>query len=116
MTIIEFFDRESHVENIISTLLCAPDNVIFLGDCKKRIDKLSMAYEKIARSRGINVKFRSKPVNRNSLKSITDAIEEVIDEYDDCIIDLSGGDDLSLVAVGIVYASHQIKSSSTAST
>lgn len=109
MTIIEFFDRESHIENIVSALLCAPDKVIFLGDGKRKMDKISAIYEKIALNRGINVKFESKPINRNDLMSIVGAIEDVIAENEDCIIDLSGGDDLSLVAVGIVYADNADK-------
>lgn len=109
MTIIEFFDRESHIENIISALLCAPDKVIFLGDGKRKMDRISASYEKIARNRGINVKFESKPINRNDLMSIVGAIEDVVAENEDCIIDLSGGDDLSLVAVGIVYADNADK-------
>ncbi len=103
MTIIEFFDWESPVENMISTLLCAPDKVVFLGDGKKKIDRISENYKRIARNRGINVEFTSKSINKNNLMSIVSAIEEVVEENDDCIIDLSGGDDLSLVAVGIVY-------------
>lgn len=104
MTIIEFFEHKSHVENIISTLLCAPDKVIFLGDNKKKMDKISAKYKEVARSRGIEVEFESKSINRNNLMSIVDAIEKIIEENDDCVIDLSGGDDLSLVAIGIVYA------------
>ena len=108
MTIIEFFERESHVENIISTLLCAPDKVIFLGDSKKKMDRLSQHYKEIAASRGINVEFDPRSINRNDLMSIASTIEEVVEEVlendDECIIDLSGGDDLSLVAIGTVYA------------
>lgn len=109
MTIIEFFDRESHIENIVSALLCAPDKVIFLGDGKKKMDKISAAYKKIAESRGINVEFDPRAINRNDLMSIVGAIEDVIENNEDCIIDLSGGDDLSLVAVGIVYADNADK-------
>jgi len=109
MTIIEFFDWESPVENMISTLLCAPDKVVFLGGGKKKIDRISDGYKKIARNRGIEVEFEAKAINKNNLMSIVDAIEEVLEDNDDCIIDLSGGDDLSLVAVGIVYCDNADK-------
>ncbi len=104
MTIIEFFERESNVENIISTLLCAPDKVIFLGDNKKRMVRVCENYKKVAQARNINVEFDSKAINRNNLMSIVDTIEEIISTNEDCIIDLSGGDDLALVAIGIVYS------------
>ncbi len=109
MTIIEFFERESHIENIISTLLCAPDKVVFLGDSQKKMNKLSDRYKEIAEKRGIKVEFDSIAINRNDLMSIVSKIEDVIEENGDCIIDLSGGDDLSLVAVGIVYAENADK-------
>ncbi len=35
---------------------------------------------------------------------IEEVVEELLENDEECIIDLSGGDDLSLVAVGIVYA------------
>ncbi len=104
MTVVEFFERESHVENIISTLLCTPDKVIFLGDNKKKIDKIIKSYEKIALARGINTVFDSRAINRNSIMSIVDTLEQIIEDDDDCVIDLSGGDDLALVAIGVVYA------------
>ena len=109
MTVIEFFDRESNVENMISTLLCAPDKVVFLGNGKKKIKRICENYKEIARRRGINVEFEAKAINKNNLMSIVGAIEEVLEDNDDCIVDLSGGDDLSLVAVGIVYCDNADK-------
>ena len=103
MTIIEFFDKESHIDNIVSTLLCKPEKVIFIGDGARRMNRCIEKYKSVAESRGLDVTFETKNVNRNSLMSIVGAIEDVIDENEDCIIDLSGGEDLFLVAVGIVY-------------
>lgn len=104
MTIIEFFEHKSHVENIISAMLCAPDKVILLGDNKKKMAKISQRYSEIVQSRGFSVEFVPKSINRNDLMSIVSTLEDIVDENEDCIIDLSGGDDLSLVATGIVYA------------
>lgn len=109
MTVIEFFDRESNVENIISTLLCAPDKVVFLGNNKKKIERLCERYKEIAQKRGIQVEFEAKAINKNKLMSIVSAVEEVLENNNDCIVDLSGGDDLSLVAVGIVYCDNADK-------
>ncbi len=109
MTIIEFFENESQIENVISTLLCAPDKVIMLGDAEKKMAKCAENYKKVAAKRGINVEFFPVSVNRNNLMSIVDTIEEIVSENEDCIIDLSGGDDLSLVAIGIVYADNADK-------
>ncbi len=102
MTVIELFDKTS-IENMISTLLVKPEKVYFVCHNKKQVDKKIEKYIKIAEGRGIDVKMESVPVNRNNLESIVDALSRIIDENEDCHIDLSGGDDLYLVAAGIVY-------------
>lgn len=106
MTIIEFFDRGSAIENMVSTLLCAPDKVVFIGDSSKKMWNCIEKYRAVTESRGLNVEFDAKGVGKNNLMAIVGAIEDVIKENEDCVIDLSGGDDLYLVAVGIVYGEY----------
>ncbi len=109
MTVIEFFDRESPVENMISTLLCKPDKVIFIGDSTKKILRSIEKYKIIAEKREIDVEFEAVGVGKNNLMAIVGAIEDVLSENDDCVIDLTAGDDLFLVAVGIVYCDNADK-------
>ncbi len=109
MTIIEFFDRDSAIENIVSALLCKPDKVVFIGDSSKKMRKSIEKYKLVTENRGINVVFEAVGVGKNNLMAIVGAIEDVIKENDDCIIDLSGGDDLYLVAVGIIYCDNADK-------
>lgn len=108
MTIIELFDKTS-IENMISTLLVKPEKVYFMCHNKKQVDKKIDKYIKIAKGRGIDVKMESVPVNRNNLESIVESLSRIIDENNDCHIDLSGGDDLYLVAAGIVYEKYNGK-------
>lgn len=103
MTVIEFFDKDSEIENIVSTLLCRPDNVVFIGSNSKKMRRSIEKYKAVAAGRGIDVEFDVKTVQRNNLMGIVGAIEEIISEHPDCVVDLTGGDDLCLVAVGIVY-------------
>jgi len=103
MTVIEFFDRDSAVENVVSTLLCVPEKVVFIGSNIKQINKSIKIYQSVAESRGLKVEFIPKGVNRNNLTVIIETLENIIEENDDCVIDLSGGDELYLVAVGAVY-------------
>jgi len=104
MTIIEFFDRESAVENIISTLLCKPDKVVFIGNNYKLMQRSIERYKAVAYGRGLDVEFEAKSVPKNNLMAAVGVIEETIKENKDCVVDLSGGNDLCLVAVGIVYS------------
>lgn len=102
MTVIEFFDRESAVENIVSALLCAPEKVIFVGNNTGKMNKAIDIYKSVAEKRGLDVKFEPKCVEKE-LMSIVGALEDIIEENEDCVFDLSGGDDLYLVALGVVY-------------
>jgi len=104
MTVIEFFDKESAVENIVSTLLCNPEKVVFLGNNSRKMKRSVEKYKAVVNGRGIDVGFEIRIVPANNLMAIVGTIEEIIKENPDCVVDLSGGDDLFLVAVGIVYA------------
>lgn len=107
MTVIEFFDRESAIENIISTLLCEPQKVVFIGNSPKMMKKSIERYKAVAYGRGLEVEFEAKSVPKNNLTAAVDVIEETISQNKDCVVDLSGGNDLCLVALGTVYAKHR---------
>ncbi len=106
MTVIEFFDRESAVENITSALLCSPEKVIFIGANSKRMKKCAENYKQVITERGLTVDFFFRAVSRNNLTEIVSTLEEIILKNSDCIIDLSGGDELYLVAAGMIYEKH----------
>lgn len=105
MTVIEFFDK-SAVENVLSALLCRPERVIYLGSSTKQMKRQVAAYEGVLRERGFAGELIYKGVNRNSLQSIVDALEEIVAAYPDCAMNLDGGGDLYLVAVGMVAQRH----------
>lgn len=109
MTVIEFFDRESAIENVVSALLCSPDKVVFIGNSVKKMKRSVENYKKITQRRNVAAEFSFKGVSKNNLNAIVNAIEEVVSGNDNCIADLSGGDDLYLVAVGMVYQKYPDK-------
>jgi len=49
------------------------------------------------------VELRSKAVNKNNLDSIVKALAEIVETEDECVFNLDGGEDLYLVAVGILW-------------
>ena len=109
MTIIEFFDRESAVENIAGSILYSPEKVVFIGSNSKRMKKSTENYKAVLDGRGINVDFSYRTAGRNNLGAITETIESVVEENGECGIDLSGGDELFLVAVGRILEKHKEK-------
>ncbi len=102
MTIVEFFDNCS-VENVASALICAPDKVILVGDDEKKMSRSELIYYELASARGLNVVFEHRKASRNNLMHNVQVLTEIVESERDCVFDIEGGEDLFLVAVGIVY-------------
>ena len=102
MTYIEFFDKDV-CENICSCLVISPERVILIGDNKKLLEKHAYRYGEVLRSKGFDIEFLYRSVNKNQIQSIITALTNIIEEYDDCVFDLTGGDELYLTAVGILF-------------
>lgn len=101
MTVIEFFDKTA-IENMLSALLCDPQRVIYIGDDRKRMKQAICAYQQVLKGRFLDVELQYKSVNKNDLKCIVDVLSQVVEENEDCVFNLDGGEDLYLVAVGMV--------------
>ena len=103
MTIIEFFDNDS-IENIVGALLCKPSKVILIGDKRKQMERARLNYLDVLERHGITTEISVKAVTRNNLQYIVETLENIIIENGECIFDLTGGEELYLVAVGIVMS------------
>ena len=106
MTYIEFYDKTSIV-NICSCLTNIPDRVILVGGDRKPIERRKADYRRVFSDRGHNIDFDCRTVNKNSMDDIISKLEEIITLDDEIAVDLTGGDDLMLVAMGIVYERHR---------
>ena len=106
MTYIEFFDKEP-MENICSCIARRPDRVIFVGRDEAKMKKHIPRYQRIFSDRGFAIRFDMLSVKNDNLEGIVNklvkVLEEKIDENESFIFDLTGGDDLCLVAMGIVF-------------
>ena len=108
MTIVEFYDADP-IENAVSLLLKGAEKIIYIGYNSKQLKRVIEDYSEIASNKGILVEFDSKTANRNDLLSITTVLENIVEAEKECVFDLSGGDDLYLVAAGIVYERNKDK-------
>lgn len=108
MTIVEFFDKDA-IENIVSTLLCEPERVIFVGSKKADMDRAIAVYKQIAEEGNIQVEFDTRTVNHNDMPAIIRTLSEIVEECGECTFDLTGGEDLYLAAVGAVFHSYPDK-------
>lgn len=101
MTVIEFFGKAA-IENMLSALLCGPDRVVFIGDSTKRMNRSLEAYREVLKGRGLNVELLCHGVRKNHLGAIVEVLTQIVEREADCVFNLDGGEDLYLVAVGMV--------------
>lgn len=102
MTVIEFFDKNA-IENMLSALCCQPERILFVGHNRAQIEKQLEFYRLVIQSRGLNVELLPpRSINRNNLPQIVDALSDIVEKYGECDFNLDGGEELYLVAVGMV--------------
>ena len=53
--------------------------------------------------KGLQTNFVCRKVDRNNLGNTVEAMVDIVENYPDCVFDLTGGEDLYLVAIGIVF-------------
>lgn len=111
MTYIEFFSPTVS-ENICTCLARVPDRVVLVGDSRKRLKRHGERYRALFAERGHDIAFEIRSVNKNEMQSVISALSDLVESYDDCVFDLTGGDDIYLVAIGIVserYSARQVQ-------
>ena len=101
MTIVEFFDGVS-IENMASCLAIKPDKIIFIGE-NKPMKKQQQAYLKFIESHGFKVDLEYETINKNSVEQIISVLTKIVEREENCAFDLTGGEDLVLVAMGVVF-------------
>lgn len=101
MTYIEFFTKTA-TENICACLANVPDRVVMVG-YNNLMELHAERYKKILAERGHgDVEFVCRWVDSGDLQAIVRELCDIINEYPDSILDLTGGEELYLVAAGIV--------------
>lgn len=105
---VEYFDEEA-TNNVCAFLVDEPEQVIFIGGNSGRMKKAIEKYRIVAEGRGLGTKMTYLAVNVNRLDVIVRVLSDIVenntgaDGMCNCVFDLTGGNDLVLVAMGIVY-------------
>lgn len=108
MTYIEFFDKTAS-KNISACLTYVPDRVVLIGNHERIIRKHIKNYQQVLSDRGHKIEFDVKIVSDSNLDNAVSLLTELVETYDDCIFDVTGGEEILLLALGIVYANHPEK-------
>ena len=66
-------------------------------------------YEKFAQKRELKAEICYRGINKNNLPDIVEVLSEIVEQEDECFFDLTGGEDLVLVAMGIVFERYKHK-------
>ena len=103
MTYVEFFDAAS-VRNILTALMDPPDRVVIIGNSSKHMSKYIQRYQSIFAGRYLPVEFIPRSASRSNLDNAVEQIEKILDDYGECIFDITGGDEILNMALGVVYA------------
>lgn len=103
MTYVEFFDRISS-ENISACLTYAPDRVIYIGYNANQMERYIAYYTRVFKDRGQNIEFLYKTVTRSNLDNAVEVLTQIVDTYDDCVFDITGGEEILNLALGVVYS------------
>lgn len=100
MTIIECFDK-TPLENILTTLVTHPDKLIFVGRSDDLPSRVPL-YSALLKRKHFPTRVEWRVIDDNLEKTVA-MITEIIREEGDCIWDVTGGDELTLLALGIAY-------------
>lgn len=102
MTLIECFDRVP-VENIASCLQLRPDKLIFLGN-KEQMREPVQRYVDFFAQRKLPTKVYLQDVPMNDMEKTADILRYILQKESDCVIDVTGGEEPLLLAIGAVLA------------
>ena len=103
-TLVEFYDK-SPIENVVSGLILKPGRIIYLGSNRERMERQMTRYQQLFEQRHIASELQCLTINKNNFPQIQKTIYDIALKNPECAIDLTGGDELSLVAVGAVAKS-----------
>jgi len=108
--LFEFYDPEEPILNLISCMVLKPDLCVFVGDDKLRKSRCRRPIENALRMAGMETELRFVPMDLFDFRNIGDSLQALLDEYseDNCILDVSGGNDLLLLSAGRCSAGRNI--------
>ncbi len=105
MTIVECFEK-GHIENMISTLTARPDKLIFIGKESQMGETLEV-YKNFLEKQGYETLVDTRDIDKNNLADIVRVLTELVESKEELIIDVTGGEDIVLLAVGMVYQKYR---------
>lgn len=101
MTLIECF-AESPLANVIGGIILKPEKIIFAGNSAEMGKEINK-YQSFFRSRGISASIMPLNVDPRDFDMTVKRLEDIITSEDECVFDVTGGDNRIIMAFGAVY-------------
>lgn len=108
MTFVEFFDFES-VKNLYSSLTSIPVRIIFVGSSVKHMKLYKERYGELFAKRGYDVEIICLSYVKKDIDSAVNVLQNILDKYDDCVFDITGGESPLVLALGMILSKNPDK-------
>lgn len=102
MTLIECF-TDSHIDNIGAVLGLCPDKVVFVGN-EMEMESVLTRYQNLFCKRKLPVQILRCDVSGMDFRDVCMVLENYIQVEEEVVIDLTGGDERVIMAVGAILA------------
>ncbi len=100
-TIIEIYDDEQ-IYNVLAITEFRPSNVVYIGTRKLKNKRVKNNIISCLRCLGLDTKCFFYSTDMLSIDSIMKELQTILSTFGDCAIDLTGGSEVALVAVGMI--------------
>ncbi len=102
MTLIECFTY-SHMDNMAACLRLRPEKMVVVGNGEEMAAPVER-YRKLLKRRGWGTRIVTCDVAGRDFRELCAALRELVQEEAECVVDLTGGDELTAMAFGAVVA------------
>lgn len=106
--IIELYDREEPLNNVLSVTTLRPDVLVVMGDRQIQKKKNQKPLLNYLASEGLSTEVRFVVCRNYDIEHIAGCMDDLIHEYgaENCILDVMGGSDTLLMATGLCCKDH----------
>ena len=108
MTYIHFFDGIS-IESVCACLASPPEKLIVIGSNGNAMRRYARSLASMLHRRGQIVQTEVRTVPKNDLQAVYSLLCEIMAEDGNCSVSLNGGDELAMVATGMLYEKYGTK-------
>ena len=99
-TLIELFD-ESPILNVLASVAFKPEKLIFFGADPLQVEESRRDYVRFFKSRGENPEIEYISADMENIDEVNGTLAKIIAENPDCVVDVTGGKDIALLAAGM---------------